>query len=132
MISSIKAKKGFPLQTKNTHNHENQRNGKTAQFWVRYMDIIQIILTFIRATKENGIDTHIAYDHTSCAGYVLAYLMTPMDLSDTHPGCKELLEPNRFSVSRPSFPCTRNAVDITIEQTIYRHAKLGTMQKRLG
>ena len=30
---------------------------------------------------------------------------------------------NGFSVSRSSVPCSRNAVDITIEQTINPHAK---------
>ena len=46
-----------------------------------------------------------------------------MNLFKTHPGCKELLEQNGFSVSRSKVTCSRNAVDITIEQTINRHAK---------
>ena len=64
-----------------------------------------------------------AYDHTNYARYVPVYLIILLNLSDTHPGCKELLEQNGFSVPRSSVPCSRNAVDITIEQNINRHAK---------
>ena len=109
-------------------------HGKTAQFWIRYMDIVQKILTLIRATKENNLQLHIAalyalcpmffaYDHCNYARYVPVYLMTLMNLSKTHPGCKEFLKQNGFSVSRSKVTCSRNAVDITIEQTINRHAK---------
>ena len=49
--------------------------------------------------------------------------MTLMNLPETHPGCRELLQKNGFSVSRSSVPLSRNPVDITIEQTINRHAK---------
>ena len=60
-------------------------------------------LTPIRAAKENDLDWNIAalyalrpmffaYYHSNYARYVLVYLMTSMNLSDTHPGCKELLE----------------------------------------
>ena len=78
-------------------------HGKTAQFWMRHMDIVQKILTLIRATKENNLQLHIAalyalcpmffaYDHCNYARYVPVYLITLMYLSKTHPGCKELLE----------------------------------------
>ena len=96
----------------------NGIHGKTDQFW----------------TKENDLDLHIAalyalcpmffaYDHCNYARYVPCYLMTLMNLSETHPGCRELLQKNGLSVSRSSVPLSRNPVDITIEQTINRHAK---------
>ena len=77
--------------------------GKTAQFWARYMDIIQMVLTLIRATKESNKELHIAalyalcqmffaYDHTNYARYVPVYLIILLNLSDTHPKCKEHLE----------------------------------------
>ena len=98
------------------------------------MDIVQKLLTLIRATKENDLQLHsvalyalcpmsFAYDHCNYARYVPVYLMTLMNFSKTHPGCNELLEQNGFSVSRSNVPCSRNAVEITIEQTINRHAK---------
>ncbi|CAH1102779.1 unnamed protein product [Psylliodes chrysocephalus] len=34
--------------------------GKRAQFWVRYMDKVLLILRFQRATKGNNFDLHLA------------------------------------------------------------------------
>ena len=98
------------------------------------MSIIKTILILIRLTKENDLDLHIAalyalcsmfyaYDHCNYARYVPRYFMTLMNLPDMHPGWKEQLQKNGFSVSRSSFPLSRNLVDITIEQTINRHAE---------
>ena len=108
--------------------------GKTAQFWSRYMNIVQTILFLIRAIKENDLDLHIAafyalcqmffaYDHCNYARYVPCYLLTLMNLSTMHPRCKELLEEKGFNISRSSITLSRNPVDITIEQTINHHAK---------
>lgn len=46
-----------------------------------------------------------------------------LNLDKTHPGAEELLKEKGISVNRSSIPSSRNAVDITIEQTINRHAK---------
>ena len=46
-----------------------------------------------------------------------------LNLSNTHLGAEELLKSDGFSVSRSTVPLSRNPVDITIEQTINRHAK---------
>lgn len=93
-----------------------------------------MILKYIHATKENNFDLHVAtlqqlcpqcfaYDHHNYARYVPVYLLTLLNLSETHPGSKVLLWRNGFSVSRSDVPVSRNAVDITIEQTINRHAR---------
>ena len=34
--------------------------GKTAQFWVNYMKMVVQALKFLRATKRNDIDLHLA------------------------------------------------------------------------
>ena len=108
--------------------------GKTAQFWIGYMDLIWLILTFIRATKENNYNLHLAtlyklcpmffaYNHQNYSCYIPAYLVTMTNLPDTHPGAEDLISKKGFSVSRSGVPVSRNPVDITIEQTINRHAK---------
>ena len=51
------------------------------------------------------------------------YLISILNLNSTHPGAEELLRQNGFSVSRSDVPSSRNAVDITIEQTINKNAK---------
>ena len=105
--------------------------GKTAQFWI---DKVWLILTFLRATKENDLNLYIlciqkmcplffAYDHQNYARYLSVYHLTLVNLELTHRGAKDLLHQNGFSVSRSDIPGNRNAIGITIEQTINRHAK---------
>ena len=109
-------------------------HGQTAQFWVNYMDKVWLVLRFIRATKENDLDLHIAclaelcpllfsYDHPNYARYVPAYYLLLLNLPKSHPGCEKLLQQNGLSVSRSDVQSSRTAVDMTIEQTINRHAK---------
>ena len=66
------------------------RNGifeKTAQFWLGYMDIIWLILCFIRATKKNNFELHLTalyelcqlffpYYHYNYSRYMPACLVT--------------------------------------------------------
>ena len=108
--------------------------GKTAQFWLSYMEKVGLILQFQRATKENCLTLHLAslqrmcslffsFDHPNYARYSTFYLLNMLNLEKTHPGAEDLLKNNGFSVNRSDVPSSRNAVDITIEQTINRHAK---------
>ena len=76
---------------------------ETAQFWARYFDIIQMVLTLMRATKKTTLNCMsalsvclvpnvFANDHSHYAHYVPVYLITLINLFDTHCRCKELLE----------------------------------------
>lgn len=107
--------------------------GKTAQFWIGYMDKAWLLMRFLRATKENDLTLHIACLHEMCplffsqekpnyARYTSVYLNILLNLPHTHPGAMELIEKNGMSVNRSDVPNSRNAVDITIEQTYNRHA----------
>ena len=98
------------------------------------MDLIWLIFTFIRAIKENNYNLHLAnlyklcpmffaYNHQNYLRYIPAYLVTMINLPDTHPGAEDLISKKGFSASRSSVPLSRNPVDITIEQTINSHAK---------
>ena len=75
----------------------------TAQFWARYIEIIQTVLTLIRATRKTTLNCMsalsvclvpnvFANDHNNYAHYVPVQLITLINLSDTHRRCKELLE----------------------------------------
>ena len=107
---------------------------KTSQYWLSYMDNVWMILMLIKSTKSNDLDLHItvlyklcpllfAFDHHKYAIYLPVYLMMLMNLNKTHPGADDFLPNNGFSVCRSLMPLSRNAVDITIEQTINRYAK---------
>ena len=98
------------------------------------MDFVWLILTLIKATTMIDLQLHLAsiyslcpiifaYYHINYARYLPFYLMTIMNLSITHPGAEKLLRDNSISVHRSSVALSRNAVDITKEQTIIRHAK---------
>ena len=93
-----------------------------------------MIQQFYGATKENCLTLHLAsvqkmcsmffsFDHPNCARYSAFYLLNMLNLEKTHPGAEDLLKNNGFSVNRSGVTSSRNAVDITIEQTINRHAK---------
>ena len=75
-------------------------HGKTAQFCARYMNIS--LMALILGYKENNLELHVtalyalcpiffAYVHTNYAKYIPVYLITLLNLSDTHPRCKEFL-----------------------------------------
>ena len=108
--------------------------GKTAQFWMSYMDAVWRVLNCLRATKRNDLDLHItcleqmcplffSMDHPNYARYLTSYIILLLNLKDSHPGAEELLQDNGFSVCMSSVSGARNAVDLTIEQTINRQAK---------
>ena len=92
------------------------------------------MLRFLRAMEENNLELHIAtleqmtsiffaFDHPNYARYTAVYQLMLMNIEESHPGAKQLLSSNSFSVNRSSVSGSRSAVDITIEQTINRHAK---------
>ena len=116
---------------------EEVRSGKlgsTAKFWVTYMESMWHLMHFQRAIKENNFTLYLtsmcnmcsllfAADHVNYARYLPQQCMQMRCLSVTHPGALDLLYDNGFSVSRSSVPACRNAIDVTIEQTINRSAK---------
>lgn len=108
--------------------------GHTAKFWLMYSDCVMILLRFQRSVKENNFALYIesirelcsllfSADHLHYARYLPVFLLQLENLSLTHPGAEELLTDNGFSVSRSNVPACRNAIDLTIEQTINRSAK---------
>ena len=62
-------------------------------------------------------------DHPNYARYLSAYIVLLLNSDETHPGAKDILKNKGFSVSKSAVPGSRNAVDMTIEQTINRQAK---------
>ena len=81
--------------------------GKTPKFWMDYMDKISLLLRFLRATKLNALDLHVAclyklcplffsYDHPNYARYTTIYCLILLNLDRTHPGLKSLLKRKWF------------------------------------
>ena len=112
-------------------NVRNGQFGKLAQFWIQYMDRVWLLLQFSLATRKNDIDLHISslqhlcpllfsMNHHNYAKYLSVYFITLLNLPAE---AKALLKDDGFSVSRSGKPAARTAVDLTIEQSINRHAK---------
>ena len=115
-------------------NVRSGKYGKTAQYWIQYMDRVWLLLQFVQATKTNNFSLHVSclkdlcpllftMNHQNYARYLSVYYVSLANLSLSHPGAEELLQDNGFSVSRSRTPAGRIAVDMTIEQTINKHAK---------
>jgi hypothetical protein len=63
-------------------------------------------------------------DHINFARYLPVYYVVQLaNLISQHSTARDLLQTHGFSVCRSSVPGCRNAVDLTIEQTINRSAK---------
>ena len=98
------------------------------------MDMIQMVLTLIRATRKTTLNCMSSLSvclvpkvHCKGSQQLRTICTCVTDYThkfDTHRRCKELLEQNEFSVSQPLVLCSRNAFDITIRQTIKRYYRL--------
>ena len=108
--------------------------GHTCQFWMQYHDCIWLLLTFLQSIKENNLPAYVsclrlfcpmifAADRVNYARYLPLYYVQLSQLMSECPNAYELLKYSGISVSRSDAPSCRNAIDMTIEQTINRSAK---------
>ena len=112
---------------------------ETAQFWARYMDMIQMVLTLIRATRKTNLNCMSSLSvclvpNVHCKGSqqlrtICTCVTDYTHKIDTHRRCKELQQ-NGFSVSQSLVLCLRNAFDITIRQTTKRYYRLQQLELR--
>ena len=88
------------------------------------MDIIQMLLTLIRAARKTTLNCMSALfvclvPNVHCTRSQLRAICTCVtDFTHTFVCCKELLEQNGFSVSQSLVLCLSNAFGIAIRQTI--------------
>ena len=108
--------------------------GKTAMFWISYMDHIWRVLSLIRAVKTNDFllytgtlqqmsDIFFSFDGQNYERYLTFFSVFLANLEESHPGATELLQRGATSVSRSFIPASRSAVDKTMEETFMKHAK---------
>jgi len=108
--------------------------GVTCKFWLQYHDCVWTLLSFLQSVKENDVPAYMnclrlmcplifASDRLNYARYLPVYCTQLSHLMSDCPEAYDLLKANGLSVCRSSVPACRNAVDITIEQTINRSAK---------
>ena len=110
-------------------------NGPLKVFWNSYLEMVEVLMNFVRATREGNWGLHLecikemlpwffAYDHTNYARYLPVYLAQMMLLPETHPEARALLLNGDFGVQRAtSHGFSQIPVDQTIEQTLNRSTK---------
>ena len=115
-------------------NIRNGNKGKTAQFWMFYLDLIRAQLIAHTSAQENNIDMliaawnkflpmYFALNKINYARYESFYLHTLINMENMYPGLRNLLNDCGISVQgQESYPL-RIAVDQRGEQTINCDAK---------
>ena len=111
-----------------------ERHGITAQLWWAYADRVCVLKRFQRSITENNLELFkkslhqmskflFSADHLNYARYLSLKFTELENLPYSHPGAQELLTDKGLSVARSTVPGCRNAVDLTIEQTLNRSGK---------
>ena len=106
------------------------KKGKLSSFWMSYIDLVDILLNMVRASREGHWELHLsaieqmipwcfAYDNVNYARYLPAYLSEMTHLEETHPEAHEFLKSGGFSVQiGDQNPFGRVPVDQTCEETV--------------
>lgn len=116
---------------------ENQSaENPTFAFWSSYLEMVQLLLSFIRATRESNWELHLelirlmvpwffSYDRMNYARYLPAYWLEMSKLIDTHPNCyDQQFMKGHWTVNRQDrYPFAAIACDQAIEQTVNRDCK---------
>ena len=110
-------------------------NGPMKVFWDSYLEMVEVLLNAIRATREGNWEMHIestkemlpwfyAYDHINYARYLPIYSVNMMSLEESHPEAHTMLANGDFGVQRTTHQgFSQVPVDQTIEQTLNRSTK---------
>ncbi|KAK3735047.1 hypothetical protein QZH41_001743 [Actinostola sp. cb2023] len=105
-------------------------NGKLCSFWMSYIDIVEIMLNLVRASREGHWELHLsavkqmipwcfAYNNLNYARYMSAYLSEMSHLKETHPEVCEYLKSGGFSVQiGTKNPFGRIPTDQACEETV--------------
>ena len=111
------------------------QHGPLAQLWLSYLDLINLVLQFVRATKEGNWKLHLqcicqmipwmfAYDQVHYSRYLPVYLCEMLSLPTRHPSADEQRKRGKFAIQRSSVASfSQVPVDQAVEQTINRDTK---------
>ncbi|KAG5881311.1 hypothetical protein JTB14_012545 [Gonioctena quinquepunctata] len=107
----------------------NGEFGKTAQFYMVYMKLVQHFLTLSRSIRIGDFELFknvlpkitnlfFACNHQNYARWTVKYHYSLMKVAETHPGLEEEFKNGFFGIKRTAKPFSRQPVDLTLEQTI--------------
>ena len=112
----------------------NGELGKTAKFWMTFLDHSRRVFMLIYAVKTNNFkvyhkcmgdmaDLFFSFGGINYARYLTWFDMFLSNIEASHPGATQLLENGAISVARSHLPGNRCAVDKTMEETFMKFAK---------
>ena len=89
--------------------HLRKTNGPLPSFWISYIDMVELMLHMISASREGNWVLHLAcarqmlpwcfaYDNTNYARYMSVYYSDMTSLPQEHPQVHEFMEADGFSV----------------------------------
>ena len=105
-------------------------NGKLSSFWMSYLDIVEILLNFLRASRERNLELYLwairkmtpwwfAHDNLNYAPYLSAYVSQTSHLEEEHPEAFKYLKSGGFSVQiGERNPCGKVPVDQACKETV--------------
>lgn len=105
------------------------KHGKTAQFWMTYIHLINNYHLFERAIRTGDHELFFyclpemrkiffALNHQNYARWLVYFHHRLIRMEDTHPGISKDFQAGLISIRRTSKPFSRQPIDITLEQTI--------------
>ena len=117
--------------------HYNARTGgigKTAQFWIMYLDHIWLFLWLYEAVKRNDFllyahcihlmpDLFFLFNGKNYARYMTMFSIMHANIEETNPSATEMLKQGAFILAHSFIPSSRVDVDKTMEETFMKHAK---------
>ena len=105
-------------------------NGKLSSFWMSFLDIVEILLNLLRASREGDWELHLtairkmipccfAHDNLNYARHLLAYVSEMSHLEEEHPEAFKYLKSGGFSVQiGEGNPFGKIPVDQACEETV--------------
>ena len=114
-----------------TYSNEtrNGAHGGTARFWLMYIDYINHYKMMDRVIRQNDtilftealspiIELFFVMDLPNYARWMAKYQLNLLNMDETHPGLRDILEAEGFAVRRTNHSFSRCPVDLTLEQTV--------------
>ena len=112
-----------------THLTWSGEHGKTAAFWMMYMELVELYLLFNRACHTNDLELFtfclgkmcaifFATSRPNYARWMTRYHLDLLNIDETHPSARAILEAGALSIRRTNKPFSRSPVDLTLEQTV--------------
>ena len=117
-----------------TFKEKTRAASKTFLFWEQYIEMVDILLQFIKAERSGNWDLYLsalaemtphffAMDRPNYARWLPVYIADMNMLESSHPKVHEEFLAGNFSVSRSGHPFSQVSTDMALEQSINADSK---------